>query len=113
MTKVIVKEVEGKLVATATVDIGLGEVHDERESEEGTMIMSMGIHGMVGMFENLVYEKAQASDFAGYQETLDTYVRFKMMEMLDVEQSPLKLNKNGELEGMKKGVQIEIVGEQS
>jgi hypothetical protein len=111
MSKVVIKNVDGVETAVATVDFDLGKVYREKVSEDGnvrSIVSGFGVEGTFKFYKQLMYEKAEKSDWEGFNECLEQYNTFLLLKTIGVETSPLQFNEEGELEGLNKEVEVEI-----
>lgn len=111
MSKVIIKTVDGVETATAIVEFDMGEVLREKVSEDGksrTVSITANVDGMMGLFEQLMYEKAQDGNEEGFKEMLEQYSILRLNKVIGVESTPLCFDNEGKLKGLSESVEVEF-----
>lgn len=117
MTKITVKQVDGKSMAVATVNFDIGEVHKggtvrEVDGQKVTSVIAgMNIDGMVNFYRQLVYERALNENEESFDECLESYVTFRINQIIGVKDSPLQFGDDGKIKGLDDSVVVEIEGE--
>ena len=111
MTKVTIHNVDGKNIAKATVVFDLGEIKQERVSDDGkTIHMSVGmdVENMEKLYQQIAYEKAVNGDREGFEEAMEAYATYKLNKLIGVKSVPLKYDTNGQIQGLDEFVEVEV-----
>lgn len=111
MVKVKIHTVDGAENASITVEFSTGEVGRDKVSEDGnktTMIAGVGVEGTLAWYKNHLYECAEAKDWEEFENALEQYDNLLLLKTIGVKQSPLKIDSEGNLEGMVEDAEIEF-----
>lgn len=114
MTKIVVKEVDGEKIATATVEFNLGKIYQEEVSEDGmtrTIIAGMNIDGMERYFKQLLKDGMKQAHLGEFDDRLEQYVNLRINQMIGIVQSPLELDAEGNIKTSHIADDVEVVVE--
>jgi hypothetical protein len=110
MTKVIIEKENGVEKATAVVHMDLGGIVNEATKPENVMSLGTGVAGMEAYLKQLIFDRAKDEEFTfeEYEELIEQYFIYKLNKAIGVESTPIKRNREGQIEGLGKEVEIEV-----
>ena len=96
----------GEYTATSTVEFDLGKVYENiSEGNITTVVGGAYVKSMIKFYEEMLYNGIK--DKKDFEEVLEAYTQFKMLDVAGIEKYPLEL-KDDELIGVKEGFEIII-----
>lgn len=106
MEKAIIKEVDGKQVASLIVEFELGEV--ENDGKNGTSVtLPMNMAGMERYFKQLLFERTSEGKLTveEFEELLAEYRKMWLNDLIGVKSYPITIN-NGKIDGFKDDIEV-------
>lgn len=100
------KEVENGNIkeGVISIDFNVGEIKQDKNKEVGvkTIVMSMDVKWWLEFYKKRLFELAQEGDSEAFEEQLESYRQFALLDTIGLHSYPIKRNENKELIGLKK-----------
>lgn len=104
MTTLVVRQEDGVKKGFLQVEFELGKIYEQKEYSNNILVAPQ-VDNMENIFKQITYEKAQEEDWDEFVDSLDSYVTYRLNQILGIKQLPLEYV-NGEIVGVSKEIKI-------
>lgn len=115
MAKLTIKTENGKSTAQITRTFDVGEVlppNGNKVEKDGHIIYTHAItadtEAMERVYTDLLYTHAKYDAHEKFMEALEDYKQWVLLNAIGVQSYPLVRHKDGSIDGLRKGIEVEI-----